>query len=352
MKDFSDIFPDPSYEQWLKSAEKETGKKVNAWEPYQAIKLLPLYIKKQTPYSFHLPSKNKKFIIRENQVQTIEQAKQAMELGAEGVMIDERSPDISNIVNYCTSKASIHIKAGQTASAILAQPEGRLLITNTGSFIYNLAQENTEDMAKDFASNISFAKDTPFRLLEIRYTATANEEQDPAEELAILLHEAMEIIYKLQQKNIATDIILKHLSFSVSLSNKFFLSLAKIRALLYLWKEISQQYSSNPTTVPIHGYTTRIKGTAEQHYILLSNTIQVMSGIAGGCDSVEIEKLEKHENISDYNRNIGHLLHHEAFFNKQPDPGAGSYYIEQATKAIFEKALKIMKEKKNASRLK
>ena len=76
---------------------------------------------------------------------------------------------------------------------------------------------------------------------------------------------------------------------------------------------------------------------------LLRTTTEAMSAVLGGADSVclfPFNDLTKQASNSGmrYARNIQHLLKSESFLHQTIDPAGGSYYIENLTKELREKA--------------
>lgn len=134
------------------------------------------------------------------------------------------------------------------------------------------------------------------------------------------------------------------LSLSIGIGSNYFLEIAKVRALRYLWKQITEAYDSdNSVEIVAHiGWTN--KSLIDQHTNLLRQTTETMSAAAGGSNSIVVHPYD--QNATDGSSefayrmaaNISNLLKEESYFDKVQDPLKGSNLIENLTQIISEKA--------------
>ena len=196
-----------------------------------------------------------------------------------------------------------------------------------------------------------------FKVLIINGNIFHNSGANVVQELAFMLASALETVEKMVQQNISLPVIIQKVEFSISVGTNYFVEIAKIRALKFLWKKIlvdgygltEQQISP----ISIHCTTSSFYNSAlSPHTNMLRATTEAMSAIIGGCDSLSIrpydEAYQESDNFSRrISRNVSTILKEESYFDKVIDPSAGSYFIENLTFEIAENAFKLLKEVEN-----
>lgn len=177
------------------------------------------------------------------------------------------------------------------------------------------------------------------------------------QELAYTLASAIETIDRLSEQDFTLQEIVQKIEFSISIGTTYFVEIAKIRALKFLWNKIlTEGYGMKESDVPaisIHCETSSFyNASITPHTNMLRATTEAMSAIIGGCDVLTIKSFD--ENSKDYDefskriaRNISTILKEESYFDKVVDPSAGSYFIENLTLKITENALKLLQEVEN-----
>lgn len=136
----------------------------------------------------------------------------------------------------------------------------------------------------------------------------------------------------------------KQLSFGVGIGNNYFLEIAKMRALCYLWKQIIAAYGTDETMEIVAHIGWSNKSLKDQHTNLLRQTTEGMAAAAGGSDSIVIHAYDEMstDGSSDFSyrmaANISNLLKEESYFDKVQDPLRGSNVVENLTEIISEKA--------------
>ena len=138
------------------------------------------------------------------------------------------------------------------------------------------------------------------------------------------------------------------LSVTFSVGSNYFFEISKIRAFRYLFKKLATEYNldiqPNITIEP----TTRNKTIYDYNVNLLRTTTECMSGILGGADIVNNNAYDAIYHRSNpfgsrIARNQLLILKEESYFKNNKEIAKGSYYIEQLTYGIAEKALAIFK---------
>ena len=153
----------------------------------------------------------------------------------------------------------------------------------------------------------------------------------------------VELVDNSTAQGIEASQIFSRIQLSVPLGNDFFLVIAKLRALRFLVSQITKEYpgtSYDPEGINLHCISHLHTNSNEEATNILSNTLQALAAILGGCNSIS---LAPHDSQSQqYNqwsariaRNISLILKEEVHLDKFIDPAAGSYYLESITHKLI-----------------
>ncbi len=142
--------------------------------------------------------------------------------------------------------------------------------------------------------------------------------------------------------------IVHHMNFSFAQGGNYFFEIAKLRAFQYLWKLLLAEYEIESDAKILAEPSLRNKTLYDFNTNLLRSTNESMGGILGGStvifnmayDAVFHKKNEFGERIA---RNQLIILKEESHI-KNSDATGGSYYLEELTFEISEKALEVFKE--------
>lgn len=203
-------------------------------------------------------------------------------------------------------------------------------------------------IVQDFAS---------FKPLIINSHVFHNSGANVAQELAYTLASVIETIDRISEQNIGLQEIVQKIEFSISIGTNYFVEIAKIRALKFLWTKIlTQGYGLKEQNIPvisIHCLTSSFYHAAiTPHTNMLRATTEAMSAIIGGCSSLSVRAYDETFQESDefsrrISRNISTILKEESYFDKVIDPSAGSYFIENLTFQIAEEAFELLQNVEN-----
>jgi methylmalonyl-CoA mutase len=212
-----------------------------------------------------------------------------------------------------------------------------------------------EDEKKDFVqlgSLIDFAEShlPCYRVITIDGIKFSNSGASIVEELGFCLAMGSEYLSKLKDAGLPVKNITRHLQFNLGIGPNYFMEIAKFRVLRLLWAKIVEAYGIDNYELAktyIHSETSRWDKTIYDPYTnILRTTTQSMSAILGGTNSLTVNPFDSiYNKPSEFSeriaRNIQHIIKEESFFNKVVDPSAGSYYIENLTDLIAQKAWNI-----------
>lgn len=170
---------------------------------------------------------------------------------------------------------------------------------------------------------------------------TSEESLTPTDEISSLLAKAVKRIDQLTDQGLDIKKILSATAFSIPIHSDFFLEIAKLKALRFLWRQLAGAYDKSfENTVFIHGYSPLwIKTEYQPHGNMLKSTTAALSAVLGGCDGLSIMPEDSaNPLLNRIARNVSSILREESHLSHVADPTAGSYYIESLTDQFAQEA--------------
>ena len=143
--------------------------------------------------------------------------------------------------------------------------------------------------------------------------------------------------------------ISKPIVLQVAVGTNYFFEIAKLRSLRLLFDLVAKEYDHNFQCHILAIPSKRNKTLYDYNVNLLRTTTECMSAILGGADAVSNLAYDalyhKDNEFGDrISRNQLLVLKHESYFDKVANPADGSYYIENLTQQLSEKALALFKD--------
>lgn len=159
-------------------------------------------------------------------------------------------------------------------------------------------------------------------------------------------------IRELLSRGLHIDEIAKNIHFNLSVSVKFFLEIAKIRAARVAWAKIIKEFGGNEDSqkMRIHAFTSKVYTTKFDPYVnILRGTTEGLAAALAGVDSLHIDLFDEELGMpSEFSRrvarNIQNILKDEAHILDTIDPAGGSYYIETLTDNVIAEVWKIFRD--------
>ena len=184
------------------------------------------------------------------------------------------------------------------------------------------------------------------KVIEVHGSLIQNASSNLVDELAFSLAMASEYMSILTEQGIDPLCAQEALLLYFGSGPNYFMEIAKLRAARLLWAKIAEAYGveSSRTHIRIHSVSSQWNMTLYDPYVnMLRGTTEAMSSILGGADLVNVLPYDypngKGTIFSNrLARNVQIILREEAHFDKVTDPAAGSYYIENLTDSLAEKA--------------
>ena len=364
-------FPQITKETWLSQVTKDLkGKNFDetlVWQSYEGFDIFPYYAKEDLN---NLPIKaiqaaqksknstawqNRSLMRFTNTKDTNLLIINYLKKGADAITIDFAD---NNITEQDLIKLLNNIKLSETPLYFKTQHRETLL-TNLKKFIhyqpkggfsidivskYFSTESSTLDNAawESTKNIINQTKQYPaFRAKNVESHVFHNAGANAVQELAFTLASAVTHLDKLTDLGLTLEQIIPKLEFSISIGTNYFVEIAKLRALRFLWTKIGESYNSTlfEYNCSVHCQTSSFyDATLSPYTNMLRATTEAMSATMGGCDSLTVlayDSVLGSEMQSDFGeriaRNVSILMKEEAHLDKTNDPSAGSYYIESLT---------------------
>lgn len=172
-------------------------------------------------------------------------------------------------------------------------------------------------------------------------------------ELAYTLADGLEYIRKGLAAGMDIDSFAPRLSFFWAIGMNHFMEIAKMRAARMLWAKLVKQFNpKNPKSLALrtHCQTSGWSLTEQDPFNNVARTcIEAAAAAFGGTQSLHTNALDEAIALpTDFSariaRNTQIYLQEETHITKTVDPWAGSYYVENLTNDIANKAWKLIQE--------
>lgn len=233
--------------------------------------------------------------------------------------------------------------------------EGKSLSAIQGFVQADLLEEwsvkGTEPDFKQWAAQLKVTAAAPnFKGFMLSSHAFVNAGSSMVQELAFLLNKLTDSIELLQKEGIPKETFIAQLALHTAIGSNYFFEIAKLRALRKVLSEVLSCYDMPALHVPILSSNAGwSKSLYDPTVNMLRNTTEAMSAILGGCDAILINPHDSTYNTPDefthrIAANISNLLKEESYFDKVPDPAAGSYYVESITAQLATNVLELFKQ--------
>lgn len=251
---------------------------------------------------------------------------------------------VQNLVSLMQSRGT---DLSSLRGSVEADPIGRLMVNGTLCVPVNEGLDYLAELVKD-------SKSLPgLRVVQVNAANFNNAGSDIVTELAFGLSLGNEYMAQLTERGIDASLAASKTGFKFAIGSNYFLEIAKLRAARLLWALIVKRYegaSESACRMNILSVTSEWNKTVYDAYVnMLRTQTEAMSAALGGTDSMVVAPFNSHfaqpdEFSERVARNQQLLLREEAHFDKVTDPAAGSWYIENLTHMIADKAWKLFTE--------
>ncbi|MBW0145803.1 methylmalonyl-CoA mutase [Sphingomicrobium clamense] len=173
------------------------------------------------------------------------------------------------------------------------------------------------------------------------------------QELAYTLADGLEYARTAMDAGMDLDSFAPRLSFFFGIGMNFFMEIAKLRAARTLWAQIMTDLgarSEKSKLLRTHCQTSGVSLTEQDPYNnVIRTTIEAMAATLGGAQSLHTNSFDEAIALpTDFSariaRNTQLILAEESGITAVADPLGGSYYIENLTNELVERARKLIGE--------
>jgi methylmalonyl-CoA mutase len=323
------------------------------------IKVKPFYNQDDLPENLPLNTNSNGFKICQNIFvfdleKSIERALNSIERGADSIIftIENEAIDIAKLleklpletceiyfnlnfisVNY-VSKIETIAKSRNARIYFNLDPIGQL--AKEGNWFKTQEKDNFETL------NLISKHVSQSSIISINSSLYQNAGANKVQELAYSLAHANEYLNRI-------SIINQPMVFQISVGTNYFFEIAKLRAYRILFNSIAKEYHPNLKCHLVVTPTRRNKTIYDYNINMLRTTTECMSAIIGGADAIANLPYDalyhKDNEFGDrIARNQLLILKNESYFDKVNNPADGTYYIENLTNQLAEKALVLFKD--------
>ncbi|MFT5251234.1 MAG: methylmalonyl-CoA mutase [Flavobacteriales bacterium] len=358
---FEDFDPISS-KQWKQKIQFELkGADYNdtlIWNSPEDIKVKPFYDTDDFTKTFEVHTKASQFKICQNIFvfdveKSIERAMDTLARGAESLRftIEDNNIDIAKLleklpletipvyfhfnfisIDFVKQIDAIATKRKATIYCNL-DPIGQL--AQDGNWFSTTEKSNFETL------QVLLKETKSISLLSANGTLYQNAGATIVQQIAYIMAHTNEYFNRVE--NIKTPIVLQ-----VAVGTNYFFEIAKLRAIRVLFNLIAKEYDYKLDCHLLVTPTKRNKTIYDYNVNMLRTTTECMSAILGGADAIANLPYDalyhKDNEFADrIARNQLLILKNESYFDKVNNPADGSYYIENLTNQLAEKALALFK---------
>ncbi|UMB53379.1 methylmalonyl-CoA mutase subunit beta [Lutibacter sp. A64] len=362
-------FPPVSTEQWMERVTADLkgadfDKKL-VWKNLTGINIQPCYSIENKIEQLQNTGENSQSLVnyRSITVTTAENgnklAIKAVEEGMNGIIFQlKENVSIANLLNGIDLNAttvSFEITddaiAFTTDLVAFAKDSNLKGYINTGVISnYVTTGSFNASQIEVIAELVKLTADFPnFKAITVSGTEYLDSGANQVQEIAYTLNSLVFLIEKLSEKGVEAQTIFNNLNFKLAIGLEYFIEIGKFRAFNSLLAEVATKYGVSELTNTITAKTSIwSKSVTDAETNLLRCTTEAMSAILGNVDGILIDPYDKEfkapsEFSSRIAGNITTILKEESYFGKVSNPVDGSYYIEEVSSKIAEKALELFK---------
>lgn len=363
MKDLFNEFNPVSAKQWKQKIQFELkGADYNEtliWNSPEDIKVKPFYDKEDFSKSFPISTRASEFKICQNIFvfdveKSIERALDSLNRGAESLRftIENEAVDVFKLLEKLpleTTTIYFHLSfisidfvkkidtiAKQRNATIFCNLDPIGQLAKDGNWFTTAEKNNFETL------NLLSKETSSISLNSIDGSLYQNAGANMVQQIAYCLTHANEYFNRIEKIN-------QPIVFEISVGTNYFFEIAKLRALRLLFNLIAKEYNHPFDCHLLVTPTKRNKTLYDYNVNMLRTTTECMSAILGGADAIANLPYDalyhKDNEFGDrIARNQLLILKKESYFDKVNNPADGSYYIENITNQLAEKALVLFKD--------
>ncbi|MDR6998660.1 methylmalonyl-CoA mutase subunit beta [Neobacillus niacini] len=373
-------FPSKTKLDWNTKAEESLkGKSVESLQSptYENIVLKPLYFKgnQKTPSEYPGESdfrrgtyplgyvKNDWKVAQRTSFSTINELREkltsAVSKGQTAISFEisktlfESDADISSLFMDLAEKYPIAIDSKGMQAFLLSKLSGanhEKISGYIGSDPISLFSEEgilSEEYLQAWSETIKAAAEIfpNLRTILINISTYQNNGANAVQELGIAAATGVFYLQQLFESGMELEEILPKMIFQFSIGSNFFMEIAKLRAARIIWSKITEAYGAGNANrgMEIAAETSTFTKTIyDPHVNLLRAGNEAFAAVIGGIQYLHVGAFDEITGSNSFSerisRNTQLILKEEAHLKNIIDPAGGSWYIEELTTELAEKA--------------
>ncbi|WP_082630114.1 methylmalonyl-CoA mutase family protein [Peribacillus muralis] len=166
------------------------------------------------------------------------------------------------------------------------------------------------------------------------------------QEISYGLSVAVQYLLEGQKQGVPIASLAEKIVFSFAVDSNYFMTIAKLRAVRRLWACLAEAFETDAEhfKMSIHAVTSELTETLyDEHVNILRTANQAFAAAIGGIDYLQIHPFNHASGGTDdfserIARNIHLILKEETNITNVVDPAGGSWYVEQLTDELADKA--------------
>ena len=362
-----DAFPPGSLATWQQQAEQESKGRDSSLDAFEleGLSINPFYTSENFPPSSALPITSGSWQYHAHVAgATDEEAiRRILRLGADGVIVRDPSPErwkqllekleksggapITHLSLACQTLAP-YLDTYQRYEQALANQRHTL----TGTlYCHPLEQwyQNKTEYQPILESLGTYLKQhdasSAIRALAINGAVFFEEGMNVVDELSYTLSLLVAYYDQLTDQGVSAATLWDHTEVTLAIGSDHYVDLAKFRAIRLLLAQVADAYQINKEPpISIRAVSgVRNKTLYDANSNLLRNTTEAMAALLGGANVITLLPHNAlHPTTADFGErmaiNVVNILRQEAHLEKVADPAAGSYFLENLTQQLVEKA--------------
>jgi len=208
--------------------------------------------------------------------------------------------------------------------------------------------KDDENYFRRFAEGIQFANQhlPNLRTILVDSSIYENGGANVVQQLAYSLAMAVEYVEKLKKHGLLPEDVFSTVVVNFAIGSSFFMEIAKLRAARALWAKIGEAYDVpiEYRKMVIRAETTKLNKTVTDPYVnMLRSGAEAFAASIGQVQYMHVTPFDEVNGIpSEFGeriaRNTQHIIREETSITNTMDPAGGSWFIEELTKTLMEKA--------------
>ncbi len=191
------------------------------------------------------------------------------------------------------------------------------------------------------------------RFFNVQGMNLGNSGASASTEIGTSLAEAHTYIVAGLEQGLTIDELSATIQFNLGIGTDFFVELTKYRVIRRLWARIVEQYepehSCSMATYVFGETSKRYFAVADMHTNMIRTTTMVASAALGGADAIHALPFDVHRSKNAefgqrIARNVSLILQEESYLQRVLDPAGGSYFLDELSEDLSNKAWAFFQE--------